>query len=610
VAFLQALGLFVVFPGTLMASWAIAYRLTRKLGPALLVVLLLGTQFTFSAYATGGLETQAQSLFVAIALLLGLRAWSAEGRRKANLVALSLVGGLGFLTRMDTAVLLAPLGLGLFYRLGTEGTGRRERAALLAYLLVPGAMICFTWLGWKLAYYGTVLPNTYEVKVGGGASLVHGFWYTAEYFCSYNLVFLPFLLAFAWRRMVAATPFGAGVVVATVVLWLAYIIRVGGDFMEFRLLVPIAPLLSILVVWGVECLGSSWAKLALLGAAFVGNFRHPATFEFHPRFRVETVRMLANHIDSPVEDWDGIGRALGSVFPPPSDVTIATTAAGAIPFYSGLRTVDMLGLNDTHVARFGTVLGDRPGHQRIATLDYLEEQRVNLLIGHPVVRDATFLTADLADYDFEAVTTGMWDWFDLPRERAPEHAALVAIPINDRHVLLAIYLRPHTEIDRAIRAHRWKTWPVAATATRDAVTVEAFDAFRRPPFTSTIHRNTSLGLGQILYQWGRLEDAERLFGWVVDDRGNGDEQDRQLNSWGHIWLGTIAERRGDRASAEAHFQRALDAEPNNGAAHAALGWLLIEDGRCDDAVPVLHQALTVAPGHQGAAEGLILCGIP
>jgi hypothetical protein len=33
-----------------------------------------------------------------------------------------------------------------------------------------------------------------------------------------------------------------------------------------------------------------------------------------------------------------------------SDTTIAVAAAGAIPFYSGLRTIDMFGLNDPYIA--------------------------------------------------------------------------------------------------------------------------------------------------------------------------------------------------------------------------------------------------------------------
>jgi hypothetical protein len=32
------------------------------------------------------------------------------------------------------------------------------------------------------------------------------------------------------------------------------------------------------------------------------------------------------------------------------DAVIATNTAGTIPYYSGLRTIDMLGLNDVHIA--------------------------------------------------------------------------------------------------------------------------------------------------------------------------------------------------------------------------------------------------------------------
>ncbi|MCK4594926.1 hypothetical protein KAU45_10525, partial [bacterium] len=49
----------------------------------------------------------------------------------------------------------------------------------------------------------------------------------------------------------------------------------------------------------------------------------------------------------------------------PGDV-IAVTSAGAIPYLSGLETLDMLGLSDAHIAREGTDIAGLgvPGHER------------------------------------------------------------------------------------------------------------------------------------------------------------------------------------------------------------------------------------------------------
>ena len=70
------------------------------------------------------------------------------------------------------------------------------------------------------------------------------------------------------------------------------------------------------------------------------------------------------------------------------NVRIALHPAGAIPFYSDLDTVDMLGLNDPEIPQHGILAADvnrRPGHRRWTTLRYLVDSKVNLVLGAPIV---------------------------------------------------------------------------------------------------------------------------------------------------------------------------------------------------------------------------------
>ena len=71
---------------------------------------------------------------------------------------------------------------------------------------------------------------------------------------------------------------------------------------------------------------------------------------------VETFRTLNAHLYLP-ENWIGIGRRLDDLF---SDdpIKIAVTAAGAVPYYSKLPAVDMLGLTDSWIAHNGPVISD------------------------------------------------------------------------------------------------------------------------------------------------------------------------------------------------------------------------------------------------------------
>jgi len=69
-----------------------------------------------------------------------------------------------------------------------------------------------------------------------------------------------------------------------------------------------------------------------------------------------------------------IGEWLGENLPDNS--TIAVFAAGAIPYYSGLRTIDFSGLNDVYVShqKINPSVMNAPGHERFA-LEYALDQK-------------------------------------------------------------------------------------------------------------------------------------------------------------------------------------------------------------------------------------------
>jgi arabinofuranosyltransferase len=75
----------LLYAGTLLSAYSLAVTLTGSRGIALLAVWLLGTNHTFSAFATGGLETVMQALFVTASWALGAsRCWSRERCSRAS----------------------------------------------------------------------------------------------------------------------------------------------------------------------------------------------------------------------------------------------------------------------------------------------------------------------------------------------------------------------------------------------------------------------------------------------------------------------------------------------------------------------------------------------
>ena len=436
----MALGM-ACFVGSLLATFELALRLTGSVQAAYLALLLLGTHYTFTAFATSGLETQMQCFLLVLTALAALPPRAAAVASEARLLGFSLLVAAALLTRLDSLLVAGPIALAVLVRTLTEP--RRDRAAALVLLLAPCALTVGTWLAWKRAYYGSFLPNTLLAKLPVAHAPVRAMRYLRAYVNSYLLAPLALAVVIGAPRLARAGGLQLGGLALLILFWAGYLLRIGGDFMEFRLLAPILPFAFVLASWALDSVVTVWPlRAGLVAITLVGSWLHATRYDRHPSGWIESVTRLAGHLERPAENWSGIGHALGRAFGEGSSVSVATTAAGAIPYYSGLPAVDMLGLTDPWVVRHGVPLGDQPGHVRIAPLRYLIARRVNLLIAHPIV---------LAPG--EAVTR-------LPHLGEPVGAQLVGrrvlqIPIGSGYRVLAIYLTPHPAVDAAIAREGW-----------------------------------------------------------------------------------------------------------------------------------------------------------
>lgn len=460
VHFSQALGLLFAL-GTLVATHKLASSVLQSRAFALLGVVLLGTNYTFSAYVTGGLETQMQACLFVVSVLLTWQA--AQGRARPGLhLLLSLIYSVALLTRPDSAVLLSILWLFLLCRWAGDAAPAGKRLVRALWIAVPMAAIVGCWLAWKLQYYGSLLPNTFYAKAIA-TSPRQGLIYLYTFLRSYNLIALVLLIPLCGGVFTQAEPHGAGphvaglhLMAAVLLGWSAYTVWVGGDFMEFRFFVPVLPFLFILVAALIRAIRGWKLKAVVTVAVIASSFLHAATFTF--QHGIESIVQLDSHVASAGENWPGIGMALRALFNNDEHpVTIATTAAGAIPYYSELETVDMLGLNDRWIARNGEPIGSRPGHQKVASFEYLVERGVNLVIGHPQIElsPGGFYTARYTMRGLER--------FAFRRgapQLLPSTARVVEIPLGDRYKLVVFYLVQNDYVDRVIREKRLVTYEI------------------------------------------------------------------------------------------------------------------------------------------------------
>lgn len=314
-------------------------RRFRQAIAALLLVLALAASGPVAAWSVAGLESPLLAALVVWGVVESYPLLIAERATWSGVVAPGLLFGLAALTRPDGILFSAGAALGL---LVARGHGRRGVDFALRLVSLPlGAVLLHT--AFRLAYYGDWVPNTYYAKLGvSGFRLLPGLryvlWPPAPLWL-YALVPIAALAAThdpARRRRIAF-------VAPSIALWTAYLVFLGGDIApERRHLVPAFFLLFVVGLEGVLWLSerprgavtsSAAAALALGAAAGLEVFDLDRAFAAF--FENDSGRAVGKFL----------GRAFGR-----QKALIAVDASGAVPFYSGLPTLDMLGLNDRYLA--------------------------------------------------------------------------------------------------------------------------------------------------------------------------------------------------------------------------------------------------------------------
>jgi hypothetical protein len=382
-ALLARLGLDPVFAARLLGVLGVALAIGavvrahaptagRSALPALAGGLVVALAAPSGAWAVGGLEPPLLMALVAWGTVLCLPLVDADPRPRDALLPGLLLGdadprprdallpglllGVAALTRPDGILFAAAAAAAIAV------AGRLRRAPLAAAATLAGvAALCWLGqLGFRLAYHGDWVPNTAHAKLAFTPHrLREGLAYVGEQAAWMAPLLLPLSYGAVTLLRDAATRPRALLLVIPVGVWLAYVAVVGGDiFPAARHFAPVVPLFALLAaeVLAVRRPASRWAWLgagAVLAAFGVAQVEAPAS-----------VRAAKE-----CWEWDAAaaGTFLGRVFGPARPL-LAVDMAGAVPYFSGLPTVDLLGLNDRFLAthppadlgqgRIGHELGD------------------------------------------------------------------------------------------------------------------------------------------------------------------------------------------------------------------------------------------------------------
>ncbi len=367
---------------TLLAIYRYAREVFGLRGPVrLLAVLLTAASPAVAVWSLGGLETTFFSLLVTLAVLShmkSLRRGEVPLRSSAALLLASLTRPEGLLF---AAILFADL-------LRTRPGARRA-----ALWLMPFAAGYLPYFIWRYSYYGYLFPNTFYAKTGGGLGHAsRGLAYVKDYFVSPNgwLYVLALLPLFLGRRK-----WGLPLVVCG--LWVVYTVLVGGDGLAMhRFFVPVIPLLFLLVAGGLDEFAgrlASWRGRGAAGAAVAVVIAAGLLSTFYPSVSSPGRDFVMEDRIRVQGNWVPIGKWLRGYAKPGESV--AVTAAGALPYYSGLYTIDMLGINDVHIAHRDMPQGEAgiAGHEK-HDMEYVLGRRPTYIFHYPFFTRRAVITRD------------------------------------------------------------------------------------------------------------------------------------------------------------------------------------------------------------------------
>jgi arabinofuranosyltransferase len=326
-------------------------------------LLPLALQWSYNMWFFGGMETPLVSLLT----IAAAGAATLDPRRHAWApLAMSGCAVALMMTRPDGAVVFAALLLAVLF---LDARWIVRERCWRRCVLLPALPLLVLWLPyecWRVWYYGSFFPNTYYAKVAYLTYYARGWNYLLGYVRLYGLWPFAALIVvatsiappgMALRFLSVASLASAGVAF--------YVVRLGGDFMEWRFVTPVSALFYLAAVVAANVIGEQLAVITAaaelrkawigcasgaLAAALLAGITRAAmpVAQTTSVAEQETIGSLRRYTDPGRFDWRSAGRMCREVLPP--NTRIATTSAGIIPYFCDRPCLDLHGLTDPAIA--------------------------------------------------------------------------------------------------------------------------------------------------------------------------------------------------------------------------------------------------------------------
>ncbi|MCE9600297.1 MAG: hypothetical protein K8S54_20225 [Spirochaetia bacterium] len=356
--------------------------LRRSLIAATLPVALAGAALHrhLHIFSTSGLETALFTLLITAGVLEffdkrsdGLL-YDPDGplhRQKRGFIML----GIAILVRPDGALIY---GLSaIFWLVDSIRNGRSVIQGLTPHL-IPFCIVFPIWLV-KALYYGSPLPNTFFAKSAASPYFSQGLRYAAMFFQSYwvlGIGLLFSLVTLADRRKSSVLFFGL------IGFWLLYVIYIGGDFMFARFIVPVIPLMFVLIEDAIGMLENNSTPQTIAAVLLCAGlvFRYDPFSKIPMRDGIFEESKIYTRAARTELKTIALSIKPTLIRANPTIAFVGAQAALAYYWFPLTAIEAETGLTDKTIARTPLEKRGKVGHEKQASIAYLRERKVNLLL--------------------------------------------------------------------------------------------------------------------------------------------------------------------------------------------------------------------------------------
>jgi len=330
-----------------------------------------------AVWSIGGLEQP----LLAFLLVISIITFDCfiEHRKNAYIILTSICLGFMVLTRPDAPLFVIAFVLALVLSNHSSAKLRIRGAVLITTITFSffAAQMIF-----RLFYYGDILPNTAYVKLTpSGNHLINGLVYVFSAL-AFMFPYLPLIAFIIWKNIKgkSISPLIL-LLVISLLIYLTYLVSIGGDvFPAYRHFIVVIVVFFVVLVKYSDIVND----FIILLTNYI-NLKNP-TFIIVAIILSFALLQIGNHASRRAkhERWEWIGKELAETLKEAfsnKQPLLAVTAAGCIPYWSKLPALDMLGLNDKHIAK------NRPrdigsgmlGHE-LGDADYILDRKPDLII--------------------------------------------------------------------------------------------------------------------------------------------------------------------------------------------------------------------------------------